>query len=173
MSSASVLTIETAASGGSGLSLGRLERLFAEQHSLVWRTLRRLGLSEARAADMTQLVFSRAAKELGGIARQDERVQVLRLALRGLSHDEALGARARVTAVLQPSDARRTPIDRVLRTMSRPGVIVFILFELEGLALDEIAQALGMDAEEALQELLRARLEFTPRVAELRGRGTK
>ena len=61
-------------------------------------------------------------------------------------------------------------MDRVLQKMSRPAVVVFILFELEGLSLDEVGSVMGIDKEAALHALTRAREEFTPLVAELRGK---
>jgi DNA-directed RNA polymerase specialized sigma24 family protein len=172
MSSVSMLASEAAESRGSNLSQVRLARLFAEHHSLIWRTLRRLGLSPALAAQVTEQVCFAAAKELGGgrreAARQDERVAVLSLMMKQLSRAELLGTNARVAREPRAADESALLMDRVLQKMSRPAVVVFILFELEGLPLEEVGRVVDMDGQAALQALTRAREEFTPLVAELR-----
>jgi DNA-directed RNA polymerase specialized sigma24 family protein len=172
MSSASMLAIEAAASRGSRLSQVRLARLFVEHHPLIWRTLRRLGLSPALAAQVTEQVCSAAAKELGGASRgappEDERVAVLRHMLRQMPRAQLLAASAPAAPAIQAAEESAAFMDRVLREMSRPAVVVFILFELEGLPLNAVGRVVDMDEQAALSALMRAREEFTALVAELR-----
>lgn len=171
MSGASTLTIETAASRGSGVSQARLARWFVEHHALIWRTLRRLGLSPALAAQVTEQLCFAAAKEIGASRvghREDERVAALRLVMRQLPRARPLVASA-PPGPAHPAEESAVLMDRVLQEMSRPAVLVFILFELEGLPLAQIGRVMDMDDEAALHALMRAREEFTRRVGELRG----
>lgn len=188
---ASVLAVDRRPKPGTGLSPEGLERLFNERHALVWRTLRRLGLAPLEAAETTQRVFAGAAKELGGVQRREERAKLLALALRdafrvdcGASVD--LGSLSEVR--VRPALARRPParsgffwrrgagshagrvdlMDRVLSHMPRPEAAAFILFELEGLSLREVAQVLTLDVEAARGAVLHARSEFKSIVAALR-----
>jgi RNA polymerase sigma-70 factor (ECF subfamily) len=158
--------------------------MFAERHSLVWRTLRRLGLSPAEAADTTRRVFQEAAKRLGGALRSEERIKLLTLALRyaftvdrfavsEVRSRPPLAARERARsgvfarASTPPSVACVDLMDRVLSYMPRPAATVFILFELEGLPLAEVAEVMSLGPEAARQTLLQARAEFTSIVAAL------
>lgn len=77
-------------SGASAVSLGgstpraatrELSRVFAEHHALVWRFLRRFGLSEEAAADATEHVFRAAAGELSRVTRAEQRATLLASAL--------------------------------------------------------------------------------------------
>lgn len=180
MSRASVLAVDGRPRRGSELPLPRLERLFAERHSLVWRTLRRLGLSPAEAADTTRRVFQEAAKRLGGAQRSQERIKLLSLALRcafsGADRFATSEVRTRppsatrgvfVRARVPASAACVDLMDRVLSHMPRPAATIFILFELEGLSLAEVAEVLSLVPEAAEQALLAARAEFKSIVAAL------
>src|SRR5688572_32815111 len=82
MARASVLAVEGRPRALSVLPPARLERMFAEWHSLVWRTLRRLGLSPAEAADSTRRVFEEASKQRGNALRRRERVALVASGLR-------------------------------------------------------------------------------------------
>jgi DNA-directed RNA polymerase specialized sigma24 family protein len=169
--------------------------MFAERHSLVWRTLRRLGLSPAEAADTTRRVFQEAAKRLGGSLRSQERTKLLSLALRyAFSVDRfavsevrtrpplaitartgwrerarsGVFARGRTSAPGLPANAACVDLmDRVLSHMPRPAATAFILFELEALPLVEVAEIMSLGPDAAQQTLLQARAEFKSIVAAL------
>jgi DNA-directed RNA polymerase specialized sigma24 family protein len=183
MSRASVLAVDGRPRRGSELPIARLERLFAERHSLVWRTLRRLGLSPAEAADTTRRVFQEAAKRMGGALRTQERTKLLSLALRyahgtdrfavsevrsrpPLASNSRAGwrERARSGVFARPSTPANAVcvdlMDRVLSHMPRPAATAFILFELEALPLVEVAEIMALAPEAARQILLQARAEF-------------
>jgi RNA polymerase sigma-70 factor, ECF subfamily len=184
MSRASVLAVDGRPRVVSVLPQARLERLFAERHSLVWRTLRRLGLSPAEAADTTRRVFEEAAKELGDALRSQERARLLALALRyAFCIDRFAVSEVR----LRPPMARRPArsgvfrqasspahaacvdlMDRVLSHMARPEATAFILYELEGLSLAEVGAVMGLAEEAARQTVLHARAEFKSIVPALR-----
>lgn len=190
MSRASVLAVDGRPRRGSALPQARLERLFAEHHALVWRTLRRLGSSPAEAADTTRRVFQEAARRLGSAPRGQERSKLLSLALRfAFSVDRFAVSEVRTRPPLAQSEKVRTGVfvrargfmraakpaqaasvdmmDRVLSHMPRPAATVFILFELEGLSLVEVGEVLSLEPEAARQTLLHARAEFQSIVAAL------
>ncbi len=183
MSRASVLAVDGRPRRGSVLPPARLERLFAERHSLVWRTLRRLGLSPAEAADTTRRVFQEAAKRMGGAARRQERTQLLSLALRYAFSVDASVSEVRTRPPSAKRERIRTGVfvrnappanaacvdlmDRVLSHMARPAATTFILFELEGLSMSEVAEVLGVAPEVARRSLLHARDEFKSIVSAL------
>jgi DNA-directed RNA polymerase specialized sigma24 family protein len=182
MSRASVLAVDGRPRRGSELPLPRLERMFAERHSLVWRTLRRLGLSPAEAADTTRRVFQEASRRLGGaqlpkLRRSQERTKLLALALRyAFSVDRFAISEVRTRPPLATRERARSGVfaraktpanaacvdlmDRVLSHMPRPAATVFILFELEALSLSEVAEVMSLVPEAAEQALLTARAEF-------------
>jgi DNA-directed RNA polymerase specialized sigma24 family protein len=184
MSRASVLAVDGRPRRGSELPLPRLERMFAERHSLVWRTLRRLGLSPAEAADTTRRVFQEAAKRMGGSLRSQERTKLLSLALNyAFTIDRfavsevrtrpplAVRDRARFafTRARQPASAACVDLmDRVLSHMPRPAATAFILYEVEALSLAEMAEVMSLSPEVARQTLLHARAEFKSIVAALK-----
>jgi RNA polymerase sigma-70 factor (ECF subfamily) len=182
MARASVLAVDGRPRRVSEIPHARLERLFAERHSLVWRTLRRLGLSPAEAADTTRRVFQEAAKRFGSVLRSQERTKLLTLALRyAFTVDRFAVSEVRSRPPVTPRTrsgvfARsRAPasaacvdfMDRVLSHMPRAAATVFILFELEGLPLAEVAEILSLNSEAAQKALLHARAEFKSIVAAL------
>jgi len=185
MARASVLAVDGRPKQGSVLPAARLERLFAERHSLVWRTLRRLGLSPAEAADSTRRVFVEAQKLLAPALCGEERVKLLQLVLRQAFSIE----RGEVSEVrLRPPLARRPParsgvfvrapadaacvdlMDRVLSHMPRPEATAFILYELESIPLAEVAAVMTLDHDAARRIVLAARSEFKAIVAALSAR---
>jgi RNA polymerase sigma-70 factor (ECF subfamily) len=185
MSRASVLAVDGRPRAFSVLPPARLERMFAEWHSLVWRTLRRLGLSPAEAADTTRRVFEEASKQLGSALRSRERVELLALALRyAFSVDRSAVSEVRLRPPLARRPAARSGVfsrgsspasaacvdlmDRVLSHMSRPAATAFILYELEGLSLGEVGAVMTLKVEAVRQTLLFARAEFKSIVTALR-----
>jgi RNA polymerase sigma-70 factor (ECF subfamily) len=184
MSRASVLAVDGRPRRASPLSQARLERMFAEHHSLVWRTLRRLGLSPAEAADTTRRVFQEASRRLGSALRSQERTKLISLALRyAFSVDRFAVCEVRTRPPTAKREKVRTGVfvrntsparaayvdmmDRVLAHMPRPAATVFILFELEGLTLAEVGEVLSLGLDAASQTLQHARAEFKSIVAAL------
>jgi DNA-directed RNA polymerase specialized sigma24 family protein len=182
MARASVLAVDGRPKQSSALPAARLERLFAEQHSLVWRTLRRFGLTPAEAADATRRVFVDAQKQLGGTPRSEERAKLLGLTLRhafSVDPGEVSEVRLRPPLARRPparsgvfvraaADAARVDLmDRVLTHMPRPQATAFILYELEGIPLGEVALVMSLDRGAARRAVLAARSEFKAIVAAL------
>jgi len=186
MSRASVLAVDGRRRAGSEMDPARLERIFTDWHPLVWRTLRRLGLSPAEAADATRRVFQDVARSRGrGLQRARERVVLLELALRhafGVDRHVVSEVRLRPPMARRPAArsgifARpRSPastacvdlMDRVLSHMPRPQATAFILYELEGLPIAEVGEVMSLGEEAARQAVLHSRAEFKAIVAALR-----
>lgn len=189
MSSASVAALERETSQRSSLSRSRFERIFAEQHAVVWRMLRRFGLPSEKAAEGTQWVFASASDELSRCAPGRERSLLLRLGLqlldeyrhtetrsswgqRGAGEHDVPRAEPGQSGVLHAAPLRSTSapvdmMDRVLLRMTRASATVFFLYELEGLSLGEASRVMAVDEESAHALLLQAREEFRAIAAEL------
>jgi RNA polymerase sigma-70 factor (ECF subfamily) len=148
----------------------RLQAMFDEHHNLVWRTLRRFGLDADAAADVGQQAYVVAVERIADIWPGSERAFLLGTALR-------LARRVRRKAVrqpLEPEPGDRAPqpgkaesqamtlelLDRVLSQLDANLVEVFVLFDVEGCSVPEIARALRLPAGTVASRLRRAREEF-------------
>ena len=140
---------------------------------LIWRTLRRLGLTEDGAADGTQQAFLIAAERLHDIREGSERAFLFGTAIRlaRSSHrrnnrcqlEADMDARVDLRRPAEDATNRRSAVellDRVLRRMDEDLVTVFVLFELEGMSTPEIAELLQIPIGTAASRLRRARLAF-------------
>jgi RNA polymerase sigma-70 factor (ECF subfamily) len=148
----------------------RLERLFGAHHVVVWRALRRRGLSLDAASDATQETFLLAAERLDDIRPESERAFLIGTALR-VAH--SLG-RKTVRWELDDDMDQRLSSDRdagasredmqlcdvVLSKVDPDLVEVFVLYELEGLTSPEIAELLEIPLGSVASRLRRAREQF-------------
>ncbi len=163
-------------------SLGDLAAAYAEHHGFVWRVLLGLGVPKSAVEDATQdvfLVLHRRKDELEdrgtmrgllfGIAR--------RIAPR---HRRALATRDALRLVPEPPPvrppdetlARRQAaelVSTVLEQLDEDKRLVFVLADIEGLTMPEIAELLGLKLNTAYSRLRLARQEFHRRVERLRG----
>jgi len=148
----------------------RLERMFAEHHVTVWRSLRRRGLTSDEAADATQETFLIAAGRLSDIQRDSERAFLIGTARR-VAH--TLGRKTvrwqldddmdqRVANVRDASDdqANVELCDRVLGKMNPELAETFVLYEIEGLSSPEIAALLEIPLGSVASRLRRGREQF-------------
>jgi RNA polymerase sigma-70 factor (ECF subfamily) len=159
----------------------RLVALVHASYPFLWRTLRRVGVTEAQIDPVLEEVFLIAHRRLDGISEGGERVFLLSMALRAAStrclavrrrreHDSSADA-----AVNPPSAPERLPdprraralLDEILGGMSLKFRTVFVLFELEGLALSEIAKLLEISLETAASRVRRASEWFRREAARL------
>jgi RNA polymerase sigma-70 factor (ECF subfamily) len=148
----------------------RLERMFVAHHGMVWRTMRRRGLSPDAAADVTQQTFVVAAERLADIAPDSERAFLLGTALRV---SQSLGRKTmrwqleedmdqHVADAGNLGDARAAVqlCDLALAKVDPELAEVFVMFELEGLSSPEIAAALEIPLGTVASRLRRAREQF-------------
>lgn len=151
----------------------RLEQMFRAHHELIWRTLRRIGLSPDLAADMTQQAYLIAAERLADIRTGCERAFLFSTAI-GLARtnfrrskrcslesdmDLRIDVSQRAEQVTNRCQAMEL-VDRVFAGTDPDLVTVFVLFELEGLSAPEISELVGIPVGTVASRLRRARSTF-------------
>jgi RNA polymerase sigma-70 factor (ECF subfamily) len=164
--------------GHEALARERLESMFQAHHTFIWRFLRRQGLSPEASADLTQQTFLIAAERVSDIRIGSERAFLFGTALR-LARATARASR-RVTfetdmdlrvSAAPPAEQQAVQqqtlelADRVLAELSPNLLTVFVLFELEGVPMREIATMLGVPRGTVASRLRRAREAFRAGVA--------
>ncbi len=160
----------------------RIASLVANHHALVWRSLRRLGVSESDADDASQQVFLVVHRRLTDIAPESERSFLLQTALRVAAdfrrsrkrrreedgHD--LPALADTTANPEELLDRwraRAMLDRALDAMPKDLRTVFVLFEIEELTMAEISNVVEIPTGTVASRLRRAREVFRETVSHM------
>jgi RNA polymerase sigma-70 factor (ECF subfamily) len=163
-----------------GEAAARLRAVITQHASLVWRALRRFGVPERDTADAAQHVFLtfvqhaadvEAGKEAGYLAAVAVRVAAnvrrkLERSPEVLSDELDQAASARDPEQLLNEKQLREQLDRGLSTLPFEQRTVFVLFELEGFTLPEIADSLTIPLGTATSRLRRARAGFEAWVAE-------
>jgi RNA polymerase sigma-70 factor (ECF subfamily) len=161
-----------------------LRELFEVHASYVWNTLRRLGVPDRDLEDLTHDVFVQLQRHLGEydlsrpvrpwlfgfafrIASQDRRRAHHRREVQG----DAIG----IDPTARPDEQLAAEQDRRLVLAALDGMpperrAVFVLHEIDGLPMGEIAGALGIPVNTAYSRLRVARTEFAASVRRLRPR---
>jgi RNA polymerase sigma-70 factor, ECF subfamily len=162
--------------------LGRLVRAYGDQ---LWRLLRRLGLSDADADDAFQEVTLVAARRLHGVEPTSERAFLLGTALRVTSNLRRRRERRREVPdavfdfeaspmpdplALTEQHRMREVLDQMLDQLGDELRSVFVLYEIEGLTLKEMAALLGLPVGTVASRLRRAREQFEAHVARIEAR---
>jgi RNA polymerase sigma-70 factor, ECF subfamily len=161
-------------------SKARLERMFNEHHDFIWRLLRRLGLSTGSADDAAQHVFLVAAERVADIKLGSERSFLFGTALRVARSQNRSDRR---WVLEEDMDFRRSEagrpeelldhqraidlMGRILDGMTLELRTVFVLSELEGMTMPEVAALVEIPVGTAASRLRRAREAFRAAVAEL------
>jgi RNA polymerase sigma-70 factor (ECF subfamily) len=167
----------------------RLERIFNEHHDFIWRLLRRLGLSREGADDAAQHVFVVAAERLADIREGRERAFLFGTALhvarrasrnekRWVLEDDMDVRSGHVARPEDLADQRRAlaMMGQILASLDEDLKTVFILAELEGQTMPEVAALLEIPLGTATSRLRRAREAFRGAVQALEAslkQGTK
>ncbi len=163
----------------------RLRRLVDAHFDFVWRVLRRMGVSTGDVDDAVQQCFLVASKHLARIGETQERAflfqTAVRVALAGRRRErrrleDGAGALPSIEdsspgpdALLEQERARRL-LDEVLDAMPVELRAAFVLFELEGFKLHEVAAALQVPQGTAASRVRRARQHYDDHVQRLRAR---
>ncbi len=147
--------------------------MFRSHHELIWRTLRRLGLSPDAAADLTQQAYLIAAERLSDIRPGCERAYLFSTAVRLAKTAFRRNKRCELDADMDlRSDPRRQAekvtercsavemMDRILMQTHPDLVTVFVLFEIEGLSAPEISELVDIPVGTVASRLRRAREAF-------------
>jgi RNA polymerase sigma-70 factor (ECF subfamily) len=129
----------------------RLSRLIRAQLGVVWRLLRRIGVSESEADAAAQQVFGAAARRIGDIRSGNERSFLFSTALhvaartqRELSAQAAPSDAAPALEDLDEQQQSREILAVLLAQMPLELRVVFVLHEIEQLAAPEIATIVGI-----------------------------
>jgi RNA polymerase sigma-70 factor (ECF subfamily) len=156
--------------------------------SYVWNTLRRFGVSPPDLEDGTQDVFIQVARHLGDydrarpvrpwlfgfafrVASQYRRRAHRRYETSGSSHPrEAVDPGPLPDARIAAAQDRQLVLD-ALEAIDLDRRAVFVLHEIDGVSVDEIARALGIPVNTAYSRLRVARSEFAAAVKRLRKGG--
>jgi len=153
--------------------------LFDEQVDFVWRVLRRYGVPERDVDDVCQEVFLVVYRKLGEFEGRSS----LRTWIYGISARTAIAARRKAYVrreLLEPSGLEQgveptqydqaanrnqlSQIEAVLSAMDCEKREAFVLYELEGMTVAEVASATGVPENTALYRLHRAREELERRL---------
>jgi RNA polymerase sigma-70 factor, ECF subfamily len=164
----------------------RLRRSFERYFPLVWRSLRRFGVPAANVDDVAQQVFMTYSERLPDVELARERAFLLSVCVRAAANERRRLSRVRDDAIgdqaldaipdahtpeeLLEKKRRRERLDAALAILPLDQRVVFVLFELEGLTLPEIAESAGIPLGTATSRLRRARGRFEAWVADQRER---
>ncbi len=154
--------------------------IFDEHADYVWRTLRYLGVPEADLPDLSQEVFVVVHRKLGEFEGRSS----MRTWLHGICKRVAAARRRKAhvrrerldstppDATLDASQdealARRQQLQilqRILSELDDDKRAVFVLFEIEGMPMKEVAQTVGCPLQTAYSRLKAAREEVRRRFA--------
>lgn len=165
----------------------RLHTIAEANYDFVWRTLRRLGLTPSAADDATQQVFVVAGKRLASIEVGREKAFLYRaaalLAMESRRRDRR--ERGDEEAVLGLADASPGPeelasrkqaramLDLLLAELADESREVFVLFELEGMSIPEIAALLDVPSGTCASRLRRAREDIREAAKRLQAKRTR
>lgn len=152
--------------------LPSFREIFDEYAPFVWRTLRHLGVAEADVDDTCQDVFTTIHRKLAGFeGRSSLRTWIYGICLRVASdrrrrahvrREHAVAEPpARVVEATQDEDCAkkeaRALLARLLDALDEDKRAVFVLYEIEGLPMREISQAVGCPLQTAYSRLHAAR----------------
>jgi len=169
-------------------SMDRLSTMFHHHYDFVWRSVRRLGVSPEAVDDATQEVFVVASRKLDAIEAGKEKAFLFGAAVRVASDSRRARSRRRqAPSEDQPAPVDATPaldelvdqkrarelLDDLVGQLPEDTRPVFVLFELEGMTMAEIASCLDLPPGTVASRLRRARELFAAQVARLEERSTQ
>lgn len=161
------------------------EEVYREHVRFVWRTVRRMGVEERDVEDVCQLVFEIVHRQLPGF-RGDAKLSTWLFGIvyrvvrdhrrtayaRKVDLDDAIDAvqEPEQELVVERGEARAL-LDRLLATLDDDKRATFVLCELEGLAVKDVAELMGCPVKTtyARLEAARVRLEQAARRFRLTG----
>jgi RNA polymerase sigma-70 factor (ECF subfamily) len=168
----------------------RLVAMVRTHFDTIWRALRRHGLPPDVADDAAQQVFVVASRRLSDIAPEAERSFLLQTALRIAAEKRRAFARRRETSAGAPidetvADSAPNPeeeahrrrslalLDEIIGSLDEKLQTPFVLFEIEGLEIKEIAAVLDIPIGTVGSRLRLAREEFQAAAKRVRARQEK
>lgn len=160
-----------------------LPEIFRVYAPFAWRALRRLGIPEADVEDVCQEVFVVVHRKLGDFeGRSSLKTWIYGICARTASDYRRSGrVRREIVTEAPPEGAHdggqhervalrqaRATLDRILDQLDDDKRAVFVLYEIEELAMAEVAEALGCPLQTAYSRLHAARKIVEARIAEER-----
>ena len=146
--------------------------VFREHAPFVWRALRRLGVQESDVEDVAQEVFVVVHRKLGEFeGRSTLRTWLYGICVRTAS-DHRKRARHKHEIVTEAPPEQIAPggqheelarrqaralLDRILDELDEDKRAVFVLYEIEQLTMNDVAQAVGCPLQTAYSRLHAAR----------------
>jgi RNA polymerase sigma-70 factor (ECF subfamily) len=168
---------ESLASGAARLGVcaqdeARLRKAFVQHYAGIWRFLRRLGVASDRVDDAAQHAFLVALEAIPRILPGCERAFLYSTAVR-IAHGQRRRPQREVATVdfegpsprpspdeLTDQKRAREMLDRLLEHIELDARAVFVLFEIEGFTVPEIADLLKIPLGTAASRLRRSREKF-------------
>jgi RNA polymerase sigma-70 factor, ECF subfamily len=160
---------------GSGAADERLVQALSLHFRVVWRSLRRFGVPEAQVDDAVQHVFATLSRKLDTVGAGKERAFLLATAARVAANVRRAEKRTQrddeqdLDALEHPDPVpeellewkrRRELLEGLLDALPHDQRTAFVLFELEGLSMIEISEALEIPMGTVASRLRRARARF-------------
>jgi len=169
----------------SRVDASRVRRMVDDHFDFVWRVLRRFGVPQGDVDDAAQSCFVVASARLASIGLAEERAFLFQTAVRVALATKRRARRRRedgpeelATAVDSGSSPEvvverrwaRERLDEILDTMPSDLRSVFVLFELEGLTLRELAGVLKVPQGTAASRVRRARAHYEEQIRRLKAK---
>lgn len=157
----------------------RLESIFHAYYDFVWRSLRRLGVDAGSIDDAAQEAFMVVSRKLEAIVVGKEKAYLFGTALRVASdhrraqkrrpgHDDDVDLADEVSPdVLLDAKRKRELLDAIVARLPDDARGVFVLYELEGMTMAEIASVLDLPPGTVASRLRRARELFEEAVGRI------
>jgi len=164
-------------------------QIYDETFAFVWRTVRRLGVDESAVDDVTQDVFVTVYRRLDDFEmRCSPKTWVFSIAM-GIVQNYRRGRRRKDAALPTATqgaspelvaDAGGDPMEhasraeagrilhRLLEQLGEEKAVVFVMAELEGMTVPEIADLVGANVNTVYSRLRTARKEFDQALSRLR-----
>jgi RNA polymerase sigma-70 factor (ECF subfamily) len=162
-----------------------LRALFTSHASYVWSTLRRLGVAPSDVEDLTHEVFVRVHAHLGEhdgsrpvrpwlfgfafrVASEHRRRAHRRYEDRDTDRAEAAADPGPLADERLAAEQNRRLVLEALQAIDLDRRAVFVLYEIDGVAMSEIARSLDVPVNTAYSRLRAARGEFATAVKRLK-----
>jgi RNA polymerase sigma-70 factor (ECF subfamily) len=164
-----------------------LEQIYEQHADFVWRTLRRLGVADAEARDAAHDVFLVVHAQLAGFEGRSSVRTWLFAICRSVARDfrrrerrserllmdaeaeEEIDLRADVGRAVEHRQ-QLAQLEQILSTLSADQRSVFILFEIEMMTGEELAEVLGIPLGTVYSRLQLARKAFREELERARAR---
>lgn len=172
-------------SAAAAQELPTVAQIFHEHAAFIWRTLRHLGIPEADVPDVCQEVFLAVHRKIEGFeGRSKLRTWLYGICMRVASDHRRRAYVRREMPVSEPPPRQmdatqheeyqhqqaRALLGRILEALDEDKRAVFVLYEIEGLPMKEIAEIVGCPLQTAYSRLHAARKHVTEAAAAAGGK---